>query len=209
MFRPDVLVTGNWGAIEFATVTTPNVSGEAEWTLARGGRVEGICVWFDTDLGFGCGYSNAPALATTMHGRGFLPFTHALDALPGDRLRTEIRASLVEGEYVLAWETVFEPMPGQRRRGAQFRQSSIAAMPTTLERLQRRRDDHRPARGASTELLHKLLSLADGSRSLREIADALAHSHPGRFPDATAALRYATGHLAALEDEDAAGEPLR
>jgi protein arginine N-methyltransferase 1 len=198
-----------WGAIEFAKVTTPNVSGEAEWTLERAGSVEGICVWFDTDLGFGCGYSNAPGLATTLHGRGFLPFTHALEGLAGDRVRTGIRASLVDGEYVLAWETEFEPTPGSGRRGVHFQQSSMAPSPMTLERVHRRRDDHRPARGASTALLHELLSIADGSRTLREIADALACSHPERFPNATAALQYATGHLASLEDEDAAGQPLR
>jgi len=195
-----------WGAIEFASVNTPNVSGSAEWTLERAGCVEGICVWFDTDLGFGCGYSNAPGLATTLHGRGFLPFTHSVDAMAGDRVRTEIRASLVEGEYVLAWETKIEPPSGSRRRSTHFRQSSLAAAPTTRERLQRRRDDHRPARGAATALLHELLSLADGSHSLREIAVALLRAHPARFPDARAALRYATSHLAALEDEDASGE---
>ncbi|MFI5243620.1 MAG: 50S ribosomal protein L11 methyltransferase [Gemmatimonadales bacterium] len=198
-----------WGAIEFATVTTPQVSGGAEWTIERAGCVEGICIWFDTDLGFGCGYSNAPGLTATLHGRGFLPFTRAVDALPGDRVHTEIRASLVEGEYVLAWDTVFEPLPGSGRRGAQFRQSTIAATPMTLELLRRRRDDHRPSRGAAAALFLELLSLSDGSHTLREIADALACSHSGRFPDVTAALRYATGRLAALEDEDAAGKPLR
>jgi protein arginine N-methyltransferase 1 len=198
-----------WAAIEFATVSTPNVSGAAEWTLERAGCVEGICVWFDTDLGFGCGYSNAPGLATTLHGRGFLPLTHAVDVLSGDRVRTEIRASLVDGEYVLAWDTDVEPLPGSRRGRAHFRQSNIAASPMTLERLQRRRDDHRPTRGAATALLYELLSLADSSRTLRQIADALAAAHPARFRDPGAALTYATSTLAALEDEDAAGGPVR
>jgi len=198
-----------WGAIEFATVTSTDVAGQAEWTLDRAGIVEGIGVWFDTDLGFGCSFSNAPGLPKTAYSRGFLPFPRAIGVRAGDRMRVEIRAALVEGDYVLAWDTVFEPLPGQGRAGERFRQSNVGAVPTTLAQLMRRRDDHRPGRGAAAALLAELLALADGARTLREIAVELAAAHPARFTDVTAALRYATQALAQLEDEDAAGQPVR
>ncbi|MFI5312318.1 MAG: 50S ribosomal protein L11 methyltransferase [Gemmatimonadales bacterium] len=198
-----------WGEIGFATVASPDLTGGAEWTLTRAGRVEGIGVWFDTDLGFGCGYSNAPELERTAHGQGFLPLTHALDVLPGDRLRVEIRARFVESDYVLAWETLLEPAPGSGRRTELLRQSTLGAAPATRARLKRRRDDHRPARGAASALLLELLELADGTRTLRQIANALAAARPAKFPDGASALWYATSTLAALEDEDHTGEIVR
>jgi hypothetical protein len=48
------------------------------------------------------------------------------------------------------------------------------------------------------------LALADGSRSLDEIARAIAVRHPQRFPTTVEALRYAADCLAALNDSGSA-----
>jgi len=191
-----------WGTIDFATVTSPDVAGRAEWTVQRAGSLEGVCVWFDTDLGFGCGYSNAPGCTPTVHGQGLLPFARALDVGAGDRLVTEIRAKLVEEDYVFAWDTTFEPVEGSGRAGARFRQSNLAEVSAALEELHLWRADRRPALGARAALLHELVALADGAHSLREIAATLHRAHPGAFAEEAAALRFVSRSLAALEGEE-------
>ena len=196
-----------WGAIDYAAVTSGDVDGRAEWTMTREGRIDGIAVWFDADLGFGCGFTNAPGAPKAIYGQAFFPFVHALDVVPGDRLSTELRAKLAEDTYVWSWNTSFEPPAGSGRGGARFRQSSLGGLATSLTALHRRRDDHRPRPARSAVLLRGLLMLADGTRSLREIADALSIEHPARFASPAAALRYATEHLAALEEDEALGEP--
>lgn len=197
-----------WAAIEFGTVASPDVSGRAEWTLERAGRLDGICVWFDTDLGFGCGYSNAPGRAPSVYAQGFLPFPHALEVAAGDRLATEIRAKFVERDYVFGWDTSFDPAPDAKRAVARFRQSNLAEVSAALEELHRWRDDRRPALGARAVLLRELVALADGALTIREIAERLHRAHPGSFADEVAALRFAARALAALEgDERSASGP--
>jgi protein arginine N-methyltransferase 1 len=122
-----------WGAVSYATATSPDLSGRLEWTLERAGHLEGVCVWFDADLGFGCGFSNGPGEAPTVHGQAFFPFPRAIEAGAGDHLATELRATLKHGEYLFGWDSEYEPVPGSGRAAARFRQSNLLALSAALE----------------------------------------------------------------------------
>jgi protein arginine N-methyltransferase 1 len=194
-----------WAAIDYSTVRSPDVEGRAGWTIERAGQLDGFGIWFDADLGFGCGYSNAPGLPRTNHGQGFLPLEEPLRVAAGDRLGVSIRAKLVEDEYVFAWDTTFEPATDHRMPRT-FQQSSLGSAVCTPDQLARRRRDHRPQLGVSARVLEDLLELAGQGLTLAELAERLAASHLGRFRDAGAALAYASRTLGALEDADAEGE---
>jgi hypothetical protein len=73
----------------------------------------------------------------------------------------------------------------------------------SLDALRRRHATHRPAPGASADVVREMLALADGTRSFDDIGAELAARHPQRFSSAADAVTYCTAMLAELEDEDA------
>ncbi len=200
---PEALLAApaQWAAIDYATVTSPDVTGHAAWTIERAGILKGLCVWFDAALGPGCGFSNAPGANVPLYGQAFFPLRRAVDVAAGDHVAVDMRALLVDGEYAFAWDTTIVRAADSPDEGVVFRQSTLGAI-APLGRLRGRRDDHRPRPGRSTALLTELVALADGARTLGEIADALHDAHPARFTTRQSALRYASSRLAALEDED-------
>ncbi len=195
-----------WGSIDFPTVTSPDVVGVAEWTVDRGGRVDGIGVWFDAELGSGAGISNAPGTPVTSYGRGLLPLRSSVEVDAGDRIRVALRAKLVDADYIFGWDTTVEPADDRRNR-VFMRQSTLDTLLLRPEQLRRRRSDHRPQLGESTRVLADLIALADGSRSFAEIARRLRERHPDTFRTDKDALHFATERSAALEDGDLPADP--
>jgi protein arginine N-methyltransferase 1 len=123
-----------WGALDYATVESPNIAGRAEWTFDRDAAPEGLALWFDGDLGFGETISNSPRAPSALYGQAFFPFERALIVRAGDRLTVELSATLIEGEYCWSWSSTLTPALA----GAQpvsFRQNSLTARVGSLERL--------------------------------------------------------------------------
>ena len=196
-----------WGAINYATVTSPDLSGRAAWQMNRATTIDGICVWFDTELAPGIGFSNAPAATPALYAQAFFPLERSITVVPGDAMRTDFMLKSVEGEYVFAWNTAHHPVGHGDRQPSEFRQSNLHAVTLAKGDLHRHRDDFRPQPSDATRLVSELLALADGSRSLGEIARVIAGRHPQRFPRTVDALRYAADCLTAFDDS--VGSPRR
>ena len=131
---PDVLADGcQWATLDYATIESPTVEGRATWTTAHDGVAEGVVAWFDADLGFGVSMSNAPSAPRALYGQAFFPFARALSLTPGDILTVDLRAHLVNGEYVWGWDTTL--VPAAAAHSVALRQSSLAARIGSLDRL--------------------------------------------------------------------------
>lgn len=193
-----------WGAIDYAAVTSADLSGRAAWEINRPTTIDGVCVWFDTELAPGIGFSNSPAAPSALYAQAFFPLERSIAIFPGDALHTDFALKSVEGEYVFAWNTAHRPSGPGDRKPSKFRQSNLHAVTVAKGNLLRHRDDYRPQPSHATRLVSELLALADGSRSLAEIAGAIAVRHPQRFPTTVEALRYAADCLAALDDSGSA-----
>lgn len=194
-----------WGAIDYGTAMSADLAGRAEWQIDRATTIDGLCVWFDTALAPGIGFSNAPAATPALYAQAFFPLERSIAVVAGDALHTDFMLKAVEGEYVFAWNTVHTPVGNSPRQSSEFRQSNLHATMLAKGNLRGHRDDFYPQPSHSTRLVSELLTLADGSRSLGEIAQAIARRYPKRFPTKVEALRYAADCLAALDD--AKGDP--
>ena len=112
-----------WGAINFGTVMSADLTGRAAWEISRATTIDGVCVWFDTELAPGIGFSNAPAAASALYAQAFFPLERSIAVVPGDALHTDFMLKSVEGEYVFAWNTAHHPVGQGDRQPSEFRQS--------------------------------------------------------------------------------------
>lgn len=94
-----------WATLDYATIEQPNVSAEIAWKTERPGTAHGLLLWFDTELGDGIGFSNAPGQPEQIYGQAFFPLQSPVVLEPDDRIETQIFANLVDSEYVWRWHT--------------------------------------------------------------------------------------------------------
>jgi protein arginine N-methyltransferase 1 len=87
-----------WSELDYATVTSPDVSGSAEWTIDR--TVHGIALWFETTLHDDIHFASGPWSEGSVHATMVLPLLQPLD---GRTLHVAIDATLINGRYVVSW----------------------------------------------------------------------------------------------------------
>jgi hypothetical protein len=105
-----------------------------------------------------------------------LPFPEAVTVTAGDTVSVELRASLVEAEYVFSWETM---VTGQNRQPIEFRQSTLhSALPGQLLRVAANHVPHLAEQGRLDALV---LARMQTGLPLGRIADEVAVDFAGRF----------------------------
>jgi protein arginine N-methyltransferase 1 len=171
-----------WAALDYATVENPNVRGDLSWAAARPGTAHGLCVWFDTALAPGVGFSNAPGAPELIYGSAFFPWPSpvALDA--GDSVAVALRGDLVGDDYVWCWGTRVLAGGHPARVKASFKQSTFFGAPLSAPELHKRSASHVPTPGEECRHERFILALMDGQTSLGEIARRVSDEFPERFP---------------------------
>lgn len=184
--------------LDYAEITSPDIDSELTWVIDREASIEGIALWFDAELAGGVTFSTAPGATDTVYGHAFLPLERAIIASAGDTLAFRLRARLLDGEYVMAWDTEWTPA---RSRGApvRFRHSSLGSLVATAADLEMRHPSFRPSASRLT-LVRELATLADGTRTITDIAETLWRAHPQRFESSADALTWAYRCHAALDN---------
>jgi hypothetical protein len=80
-----------WTTVDYATIGHARCSGQAEWTFVQpAGQVDGLALWFESDLGGGIRLSTEPGAALTAYRQLFVPFRDPVALRAGDRLRVEL-----------------------------------------------------------------------------------------------------------------------
>jgi len=181
--------------LDYGEIITPDVDAHLSWIVARSATVAGIGAWFDAELAEGVRFSTAPDGPPTVYGHSFFPLDCAVDVAPGDRVECHLRARLVDGAYLFAWDTEIR-VAGQAEP-VRMQQSTLGSVLATVAELATRRDSYRP-QPERFGVVPELVSLVDGKRTLAEIAEALVVAHPDRFQSAKQALGWVTDACAEL-----------
>lgn len=175
-----------WCELDYATISSPNISGSAAWTVASASTMRGFCMWFDMDIAEGCGFSNGPGGPDLVYGHGFVPLSQPVELAAGDRVDVEIKANLVAGDYIYRWKTTVTGKNGQAK--ASFDQSTFKSRPRDMQALRKSSADFVPTLNPDGRIDHEILEAMDGGISLQVIANGLCERHPDRFADRTAAF---------------------
>lgn len=180
----------DWATLDYQTVSQPNVDGTMEWTIRRAGTLHGLCMWFDTTLCEGVGYSTGPGCKDTVYGHSFIPLDQPVDVVEGDRLEAHIRADMVQGGYVKRWNCTVTSADGMLR--ARFSQNDVGSAPIQREQLDKRRDDFVPSLGEKGEIARFVLEKMAQSETLKKIAEEVVEQFPKRFANWRKALETVT-----------------
>jgi protein arginine N-methyltransferase 1 len=181
-FAPGQLVTDPqcWAVLDYATGATTNAAADLRFSISRPGIAHGVCLWFDTELIDGIGYSSGPGSRKTVYGQVFLPWLEPVSLEQGQQLCVRLQVNLVGEEYIWRWETKINE--GRKNDGRCFQQSTLGSANFTPQALRRRAADFVPSLSQQGQADRWLLQAIDGKTSLQEMAQAAAQRFPAIFP---------------------------
>lgn len=168
-----------WASLHYPSVERQDVEGQVRWTIGRRGTLHGLCVWFETVLVEGVGFSTGPDHPELIYGNGFFPLSSPAPVEAGDIITMILQARFVGEDYLWSWETRIEE--GTRLK-AMVSQSSFVGSPPPLPDLRKHQGAHIPVLGQDGEIDRFILSCMNGGASLVEIARLTAERFPERFP---------------------------
>lgn len=168
-----------WGTVDYRGEECRGLDSALEWTVTRGGRVDGLYVWFDGEVDAGLGFSNSPLLPELVYGRAFFPLERPVDVQAGDRMRTRLTVRSVNAAWVFRWDTTIHGADGARI--AAFKQSTFRMLPGEIDNLRKSEAGHRPTLGEAGRIRQAILEQMDGAHSLSEIASDVQARFPKKF----------------------------
>jgi protein arginine N-methyltransferase 1 len=179
-FKADQLLTESksWWVLDYQSGAVADASAELCFSVAQAGTAHGICVWFETELFDGIGFSTAPSGSRGVYGQRFFPWPQAVALKAGQEVQVRLAADLVGGDYVWRWETQITPPSGV---ALHFQQSTFQGAEFTPAALHCRSAGFVPALSEGGQVDRWLLQAMDGKTSLQQIAQAAAQRFPAIF----------------------------
>jgi protein arginine N-methyltransferase 1 len=178
--RPSILAV-----LDYRTIADSDVDAELAWTMDQPGVGHGAAVWFDRILADGIEILNEPGAPpekiSSVYGKAFFPWPNAVDLQPGDQVSFRLMADLVKEQYIWRWETTVHSDGRKQEVKAHFCQSSLHALPLSLESLGKRDAEYVCAPNEDVRIDAFILSRIDGHTSLGQIAYDLAANFPSQF----------------------------
>jgi len=181
-----------WAELDYASMTTTGIRGSGELFAARKGVAHGLLAWFDTELGPGVGFSNAPGGPELIYGQAFFPWPEAVPVRESDVVAFDIRADFVGGDYVWTWNSEVRHGSNDGTVDARFRQSSFIGSPLAEDSFARRSPRHQPGLSKDGAIVRAVLERMSAGASLGEIARVLHKNYPARFRSWQDALDFAS-----------------
>jgi SAM-dependent methyltransferase len=142
------------------------------------GRCDALLGWIRIRLG-DAWLSSDPESPEVHWSPAVLPIDPALDLVAGDPVRIGFKCPMA-GDW--SWSLA--------ARNERRQHSTFLGRWAGMDRLRKMAADSRLPLGVEGQLRRQVLDLMAASRSNAEIADALLHTHPERFRDATSALAF-------------------
>jgi type I protein arginine methyltransferase len=180
-FKADQLLTEaqSWCVLDYEAGAVPNACADLCFNTARAGTGHGICVWFETELADGIGFSTGPSDTRGVYGQRFFPWPQAVSLEGREEIQVTLHADLVGEDYVWRWETRISK-PGCTR--LHFCQSTFQGANFTPQFLRRRAGEYVPSLSEEGQADRWLLQAIDGKTSLQQMAQAAAERFPTIFP---------------------------
>lgn len=194
-----------WAEVDYTSAESPNVKGRVSLQVPRGEVINGLELWFEAEVCPGIRYNTGPGQPEQVYGRGWLPLEREIAADQGDCLDVELSMHLVDGQYVVGWNTQL------RREGIEgplwaCRQSTFHSV--VLSPMQQKLMDPRyqPVPTSRSRALRWLLGEFEGTKSVGELAELLLAEHPGVVSDRAQALTFVRESAARYGVEPEAGQ---
>jgi 2-polyprenyl-3-methyl-5-hydroxy-6-metoxy-1,4-benzoquinol methylase len=176
-----------WVELDYRSISSPNCSGDVEWTVTESGTAHGLAMWFDATLIPGVGFSSGPGKTNTSYGTTFLPWGEPVSASIGDRVKVSLNATLRGEHYAWGWHSrVYDGNTSALK--ADFRQSTLLGEVVSPEKLKKRAAGHVPTLTDEGRIQARILSRLRDGVPLGKIAEGLAEQYPERFPSWTVAM---------------------
>ncbi len=181
-FGYDQLLTAaqTWAVLDYSTGAQACARADLDFLVTRTGMAHGICLWFETELLDGIGFSSGPSSRGTVYGQVFLPWLEPVPVQQGQEIFVSLHANLVGEEYVWRWETKI--CANEPNASRSFQQSTFQGANFTPQSLRRRAADFVPSLSEEGQANRWMLQAIDGKTSLQEIAQAAAKKFPQIFP---------------------------
>ncbi len=198
--KPEQMLTSPqlWTEIDYTNITDVNTHGELAWTMQQAGTAHGLCVWFDTVLTDGIGFSNAPGGGAKVYGSAFFPLNNPIDLELEDRVTVQLRADLVSDDYVWSWNTLVKDVDGAIK--SEFKQSTFFSAAISPKQLRKQADNYVPHLNETGQMDQFILSLMGGDKTHGEIARLVFEQYPHRFQNWRAALTHVAKLAAQYSD---------
>lgn len=168
-----------WSVLDYSADAKPCVATELTFPAMRPGTAHGLCLWFETELLPGIGYSSEPGSPDTVYGQVFLPWLQPVRVETGTEIFVRLQANLVGEEYIWRWETKVNK---DSNDAPCFQQSTFLGANFTSHALRRRAADFVPTLSEEGQLDRWFLQSIDGKTSLQQMAQAAVRRFPGNFP---------------------------
>src|SRR5712692_3560010 len=190
-FKNDQLLTQaqNWGLLDYTVGAAIRVTAELDFRAARDGTAHGVCLWFETKLFDGIGYSSVPGSVGTVYGQLFLPWLEPVAVVKGQRIQLGLHADLVGQDYIWQWETRISAAANNTE--LHFQQSTFQDANFSPLSLQRLAVDYAPLLSEAGQADLWMLERMDGSDSLQNIAQSASERFPRLFSSWHEAFRRA------------------
>jgi SAM-dependent methyltransferase len=189
-----------WVTVDYSSVVSTDADGTLDWGFESATQVDGLAVWFETELGGGCGFSTAPGGAVSAYRQMFVPFRAPVQVNGGERLHIDLGVRQVRENNVWTWRVWRITPEGDRELIAD--QNSLAEIVLDPSTLPDTSTAARPALGARGKALLAMLSRMNGTQSLADLAGQLVNESPELFRNERSALDFAadwTHRMAQLE----------
>ncbi len=194
--KPDDLLVEpkEWARLNYVADGPINYHARLGWKMERAGEAHGMAVWFDTTLCDGIGFSNAPGKEAAVYGSAFFPWFTPVHLDVADQINVEIKADLVDDDYVWTWKTDILNQGETGSVKASFNQSTFFSSVHSLDQLRKQSDEFVPSLNEDGAVDQFILGLMNGESRQGAIAQQLVERYPRRFER----LRDALTHVAKL-----------
>lgn len=196
---PDQLIgqPQEWCRLNYQTITAASVSGEMNWQVESDAVAHGFCVWFDTTLTNGIGFSNAPGGGAKVYGSAFFPWLEPVNLTAGDLVKIELKANLVGDDYIWSWNTSVQEAGTDQKLKASFQQSTFFGLSLSPQHLHKHAATYTPRLNEDGQIAQFVFHCVREGLMQGEIANLLATAYPTRFKH----QRDALSHIALLAEK--------
>jgi type I protein arginine methyltransferase len=180
----EVLTTPfKWTILDYSTIQSPNVESRFTRNILRSGIASGLSLWYDAELIKGVGFRNTPGVKhhPEVYGSTFFPFLNPVKVSKGDKIDIQIKANLVDDEYVWSWNTLITDRKG--REIAKFEQSTFYSQRLSIAELKKNSLAYVPEINAEGEVDAFIIGSMNGKTSVEQIASRVNEKFPGVFKD--------------------------
>jgi protein arginine N-methyltransferase 1 len=168
-----------WATLDYTAGASASAAAELNFLVTRTGTAHGVCIWFETELFDGIGFSSGPSSRKPVYGQILLPWLEAVPVQAGCEIFVGLHANLVGQEYVWRWNTTVPADAGNPSRC--FHQSTLHGVNLSPHSLRHCSADFAPSLSEEGRADRWLLQAIDGKTSLQKIAEGAVEHFPAIF----------------------------